>query len=380
MTASDGPAERAMEAPPDAIRREIERSGPIGFDRFMELALYGRGGFFQRATSPVGADADFVTSPHVHPYVFSRCVRAALLDGWHALGEPAPLEIVEVGGGDGTFASALIDAFSELPAPAVRYTAVEIGDGAREAARQRGLTTARAIDDVEPLEGMAIANELLDNLPVLVARRDGDTIVEVRIGLDDGGSFVRVPVPWSDDAVAAEDLAWLRDGDEAAVPTGAATFVPTLAARLRRGYAILVDYGRRGRSDAPHGYVEQRRVDDVLAGPGSRDITAGVDVDLIARLAERNGLVAFEPVRQRAALDALGLRRWDETMRERQAELQANGRGGEAVRVWESRSRASILVAPERLGSLWWIVVATPGLPEPSWLAPARDADRPPSD
>jgi SAM-dependent MidA family methyltransferase len=153
-----------------------------------------------------------------------------------------------------------------------------------------------------------------------------------------------------------------------------------LAARLRNGYAIFVDYGRRGRSDAAHGYAQQRHVDDVLAEPGAHDITAGLDVDLIGRLAASNGLVAFEPVRQRAVLQALGLGRWDEAMRERQVELQTSDRRADAVRVWESRSRASILVAPERLGFLWWIVLATPGLSEPGWLATARTNESPPSD
>jgi hypothetical protein len=89
-------------------------------------------------------------------------------------------------------------------------------------------------------------------------------------------------------------------------------------------------------------------------------------------------LVAFEPVTQQAALRALGHDRWQQTMRATQTELQRAGRDAEAVRVWEERSRASLLADPSRFGGFWWLVLATEGLPEPPWLALARtDAERP---
>ena len=58
-------AEDDLGSPASRIRAEIVASGPIGFDRFMELALYGPDGFYEHP--PVGPGGDFVTSPHVHP-------------------------------------------------------------------------------------------------------------------------------------------------------------------------------------------------------------------------------------------------------------------------------------------------------------------------
>ncbi len=133
------------------VRAAIEDHGPIGFDEYMEIALYGPGGFFE--TPPVGADEHFVTSPHVHPFVFAHCVRDALLDAWFALGEPEPLPVVELGAGDGTFAEALSSAFAELPAPRPAYTGVEISTGARAALGARGFATASALGELDPFDG-----------------------------------------------------------------------------------------------------------------------------------------------------------------------------------------------------------------------------------
>src|SRR6476620_326530 len=100
-----------------AIRAWIREHGPIGFDVFMELALYGPGGFYERP--PVGADRDFVTSPHVHP-AFGRFLARALESLRDAIAPDDGVRLTEVGAGDGTLARQLLEAM-----PAIRYTAVD---------------------------------------------------------------------------------------------------------------------------------------------------------------------------------------------------------------------------------------------------------------
>ena len=197
------------------VRAAIEDHGPIGFDEYMEIALYGPGGFFE--TPPVGADEHFVTSPHVHPFVFAHCVRDALLDAWFALGEPEPLPVVELGAGDGTFAEALSSAFAELPAPRPAYTGVEISTGARAALGARGFATASALGELEPFDGVVVANEVLDNLPFVPVRGRPDGPKEVRVGAR-GASLVEIEVPWSD---ASGPPPRLEPGEETTVPVGA---------------------------------------------------------------------------------------------------------------------------------------------------------------
>lgn len=353
------------------VRSAIRDRGPIGFDEYMTIALYGPGGFFQEP--PVGARGHFVTSPHVHPFVFAHCVRAALLQTWHALGEPDPFRVVELGAGDGTLAQALLAAFAELPVPRVAYTGVEISIGAREALQARGLEAATRIQDVQPFEGVILANELLDNLPFIPARRRRDGPVEVRIGLE-ADRLVEVEVPWSRTGTAPPRMA---EGEETTVPLGAFAMLDAVADRLLRGSILLIDYGRtHGPAGGVHGYREHRELSDVLSDPGGTDITAGVDWKLVVDHARALGLRAFDPVTQAGALEALGHARWEATMREMQSMLQQAGRGSEAVRIWEARSRASLLADPGGFGAFWWLVVSTPDLPEPDWLriAPGSSA------
>ena len=71
----------------------IHREGPITFDRFMEIALYGEGGFFAAGHGAGRAGRDFVTSPEVGP-LFGACTARALDRLWRALDEPDPFLVV----------------------------------------------------------------------------------------------------------------------------------------------------------------------------------------------------------------------------------------------------------------------------------------------
>ena len=327
----------------DAIRARIREQGPIGFDTFMELALYGPGGFYERP--PVGADGDFVTSPHVHP-AFGMFVARALAPMRDALAPDGDLRLTEVGAGDGTLASQILGTSDRI-----RYTAVEISAGARAALAARD--GVRCADELRPPVDLVLAHELLDNLPFRLVR-DGD---EVTVGVD-GAALVERTRPLDLDLRAAIDDQ-RADGD-LVVPTGALAFIDRVAASLERGYALLIDYG--GDASGPvHGYRQHQPVDDVLHAPGSVDVTAGVDFSWIVDHARSRGLHAFPLVDQTDVLPALGFESW---LRD---EL-ASGAGLDAVRTWSMRSRATMLVDPAALGRMRWLLLATEGLPAPPWL------------
>lgn len=346
----------------EAIRAAIAADGPITFARFMDLALYGHGGYYEQP--PVGPSGDFVTSPHVHR-IFARLLARAIRELHDALGAPHPLRITEAGAGDGTLARQLLAGLEDL---ACEYTAVERSPGAREA-----LAKIEGVRETADLGGadVVLAHELLDNLPFRVLRGSK----EMRIDIE-GDSLVETLVDPDEELlpfVAAEP------GSDTVVPTGALAFIDTLAAGLADapGYALLIDYGGVGETGGPlHGYRGHRIVEDVLACPGDNDITAGVDFSLISERARSRGLQAFPAVTQHRALIALGFEDWFRAELARQHEQLDAREGLAAVRTWSSRSSASLLVDPGALGRLRWLLLGTEGLPRPAWLTRALSGAR----
>jgi SAM-dependent MidA family methyltransferase len=356
------------------LLERIASSGPITFAQFMEAALYDpEEGFYARP--PIGERGHFVTSPHVSP-AFGDLLARQIAECWELLGRPHPFTVLEIGAGDGTLAGQILEAVGAVPelAEALRYVAVERSPGAREALTRRGIETHRDLDAVGTVTGCVLANEVLDNVPFRRIRRRGDDLVEVRVGAEDG-ELVEVERPAPNDLRIAVD-GTVRPGEERPVPTAAAALVRKLASTLKHGYAFLIDYGF-GPDERPgpvHAYRGHEALADVLAEPGSRDVTAAVDWEAIASIAREAGLEVWGPVPQREALLALGYRMWSAGVRRRQAEADQAGDGRAAARLYGARGRASILIDPAKLGGLGVLALATEGLPPPAAVLGDRDA------
>jgi NADH dehydrogenase [ubiquinone] 1 alpha subcomplex assembly factor 7 len=336
-----------------AIRDAIRDHGPITFAELMRHALYGPGGFYERP--PVGPEGDFVTSPHLHP-VFATMLARAIRGLWQDLEHPDPYRVTEAGAGDGTLARQLLTELHDVP---VAYTAVDVSRGAREALA--AIDGVAVSDEIDGPADLVVANELLDNLPFRLVRGGR----EVRVGWRDG--LVEELAEIDEDL--APFIGTRSDDETVVIPVGALAFVDRVAVTIERGHALLIDYGAIGSGGGPlHGYRDHRVVEDVLAAPGSSDITSGVDFGAVAARAEHRGLAAFPTITQHEALIALGLQEWLRAELDRQRNLLSAGQGAEAVRTWSGRSRATLLADPAGLGRFRWLLLATRGLPQPSWL------------
>jgi NADH dehydrogenase [ubiquinone] 1 alpha subcomplex assembly factor 7 len=333
----------------------------------MDEALYDpEEGFY--AQPPVGEAGHFVTSPHVSG-AFGALLARQVGQAWDLLGKPSELTVLEVGAGDGTLARQILEGVGVVPelAFAVRYLAVERTPGARNFLAEAGIEVRRSLDEVEPFTGCVLANELLDNLPFRRVRRQEGRTVEVLVGAEDG-RLVEV------EEEAPADLPELLPGfpadqeDERPVSQEALGFVRDVARVLKRGYCFLFDYGfAEGDSPGPvHAYRDHRVLEEVLQEPGSRDVTAAVDLTAVAREATAAGLRVWGPISQREALLGLGFRTWMQALRSRQTELQVTRGWREASRVYSERQRASILIDPDKLGGLQVLVLGTDGLPPPA--------------
>lgn len=363
----------------EALRRRlaerIRADGPLTFAEFMEAALYDpEEGFY--AGLPVSRDGHFVTSPHVSP-AFGALVGRQVAEAWDLLGKPDPFTVVEVGAGDGTLARQVLEAADSVPElrKALRYVAVERSPAARKALADAGIEVLEDMAEIEDgVAGCVLANEVLDNLPLHRLReRDGRT-VEVRVGLD-GERLVEVEADSSPEAMAALREP-LRPGEERPVSPATLELVRQTARTLERGYTFFFDYGFGPGEDPAEvqAYRDMRVTGDLLADPGSRDVTAAVDLGAVAEEARRNRLTVWGPVPQGDALLALGFRSWLAGVRARERELADRGDDRAAIRMFAARSEASILIDPDKLGGLRLLALGTEGLPAPASVLGDREA------
>ncbi len=284
----------------------------------MTSALYDeRHGFYSRAPSRAG---DYFTSVTVHPTLFGTLLARHLDDVWTALGEPRPFRVVELGCGDGTLAGQIVSAARGRPwREHLAYVGVERSAQARARARTQvpTATFTASLDAIDAGPTAAfLSNELFDALPVRLLQRDGGDWVELRVGMSDDSLALE---PFRADV---EAMAYARrygsdvpDGGIIEMREGVAGVYADVRRIARRWVMTSIDYG--GLATEMHGprfnqgtllaYRQHRASEDVLADPGSSDLTAHVNFSELIDAGARAGATAALLGTQGDFLTALGI-------------------------------------------------------------------------
>ena len=328
--------DRLAESAPDLVYRlrdEIRDAGSIPFARFMEAALYDPSdGYYVTPERRPGRGGDFLTAPEATP-LFGIALARLALQTWRRLGEPDRWVIREYGAGVGGLAYDILAGLDDLdPAAfhAVSYRLVEVNEArvadALSAMAQAGLADkvdAEIADSgapLEPIVGLALANEVADALPVHRLRVVGDAIVEVRTAWRDGW-FADLDAPL--DSALAPAVQQLRDagvrltdGARYEVGPAASGWFAGAAAGLQRGDLVTIDYGypaaelwrgHRLQGGTVRGYASHTVTDDPYRRVGRQDLTAHVDFSALRHAAETAGATFAGFTTQGEALAALGL-------------------------------------------------------------------------
>jgi SAM-dependent MidA family methyltransferase len=314
----------------EKIVQEIRERGPIPFSRYMELCLYDPElGFYSRNAEQFGKAGDFYTSSDVHA-VFGRLLARQFEEMWRVLEAPEQIEVLELGPGRGLFARDVLD-WSEKKFPeffqVLHYSLLERSAALREKLRgtlSRHFGAGKASLMAYDIKGKAqfqralerdipvivFANEFFDALPVEVVSSQG----ELRIAEKDG-RFVET---WA--LASAEELEFLdrysvhpEDGERIDIPLVAQSYMLEIAASIKRGVVIVIDYGytRQEQLAGRHrGTVMAYRQHSVSANPyeapGDQDITAHVNFTALAAAAGLQGMQARPLLTQAQFLMGIG--------------------------------------------------------------------------
>ncbi|MGN9787478.1 SAM-dependent methyltransferase [Nonomuraea sp. ZG12] len=266
----------------------------------MDRALYSESGFYLRER-PSG---HFRTSVSASA-VFAEAVLSLLVQVDAELGMPGKLDLVDIGAGEGVLVGRVLGAADPELRSRLRVTAVDLSP------RPPGLPPEIDWRATVPagINGLAIANEWLDNIPLDVAEQTCDGPRLVLVDTETGAERLGDPPTeadreWLDrwwplsGTGARAEIGWPRDAAWA-----------TVLARLERGRAIAVDYAHPVDNRPPCGTLTGYR-DGAVVMPvpdGTCDITAHVALDACAEAGRWAGAISTTLSTQRVALRALGI-------------------------------------------------------------------------
>jgi NADH dehydrogenase [ubiquinone] 1 alpha subcomplex assembly factor 7 len=337
--------------------RRIHETGPISVADYMtECLLHPAHGYYT-TRDPFGTEGDFTTAPEISQ-MFGELLGLALAQAWIDRGAPAPFTLAELGPGRGTLMEDILRATKGVPGfhAGARIALVEASPTLRKLQETTLAGYAPVLlDRVQDLPEnplFLVANEFLDALPIRQFQRGPDGWRERLVGMRDGAlTFgLSAPLPQVPETPAfrhAPEGTLVEDNLQARLA------VAEVSSRIGRhgGVAYWIDYGGwRSRGDTLQA-LRHHAFDDPLAHPGEADLTAHVDFEPLAALAQ-----AFAYDTQGAVLGRLGI-----DLRAEQLARKLTGAALESHRAAHRR-----LTDPAEMGSLFKVLAITSaGSPSP---------------
>jgi len=261
----------------EQLQNRIRTEGPLSFHDYMEEVLRH---YYASEQNPIGPQGDYYTSADLDPIFGQLLARhfdemARDLDAF---------TVVELGAGKGLLAR---DILSHRRFP---YKILERSPAMRR--HQEELLHAYDIEWIDDLprdlSGVVFSNEFFDALPVhRIVRRDGalkELYVDAEFREIEGPLQVPLDLP-------------LAEGQLADINVDAREWIRRIAASLRRGFHVAIDYGYLSKQfyAQPRGtlicYWRHRAVEDPYLRIGEQDMTAHVNFSDLIEEGAAAGLV-----------------------------------------------------------------------------------------
>jgi SAM-dependent MidA family methyltransferase len=269
-----------------------DNNNPIGFDIFMNLALYHHQfGYYRSHKTIFGHKGDFITAPETSDlfgFCLARQCKQVLNQG----------NILEFGAGSGILAAQILFELGKQNSLPEKYSIIELSAQLKKIQQETLKRTLPEIyDRVEWLtelptnfKGVVIANEVLDAFPVKRVTLSNNHFYELGVDFKDNCfQWKRFEYPYLESVVP--------DGDD--LPEGYTTeinlqsdgWIKSLYNLMSEGVVLLIDYGMNQseyfhpqRSDGTvKCFHKHKSNNNPFIHIGDQDITASVNFTDIAK-------------------------------------------------------------------------------------------------
>ena len=306
------------------------QGGAIAFSEFMQQALYAPGiGYYSGGLQKFGATGDFITAPEVSP-LFSQCIARQVAEVLNHFDSP---KVLEFGAGSGVMAADLLLELEQLQVLPEQYLIMEVSSELRQ--RQQETIRHKAahlfervlwLDELpeELFNGVVLANEVLDAMPVECFRIAGNDIEALVIDVENEELVSRYTK--ANESVVSKvrtiEARLIEDGKNSLPEGYCSEYNPSISPWLNsvdrvlnQGLVLLIDYGypvseyyhEERKAGTLMCHYQHRAHTNALWYPGLQDITAFVDFTDVAYAAVEAGFDISGYTTQAAFLIASGL-------------------------------------------------------------------------
>ena len=271
----------------------------------MNMALYDpTHGYYCKNITRQGPSGDYITAPTMSD-LFAHCLANTLIP---LLKNQPNWSIAEIGPGSASLAIDLLHRLKTEQLPKA-YHLIERTPSLQMEQRQRMLkscppsiykTCYWSSELPKNFQGIIIANEILDALPVHLLQTDEHSTLQTVNVINQHSqiSLDYTPVDQSISQIFYDRNIPLYPNYRYELSTAIPPFIDKISQSLQSGICLLLDYGySRKHYYHPHrtmgtltGFHQHHRKDNILEQPGNQDISVHVDFTLVAESAYHSGM------------------------------------------------------------------------------------------
>lgn len=353
----------------ELLCEQLRLNGLLSFAEFMHLALYSPNvGYYTSALQKFGKAGDFITAPELTP-LFGKTLATQCQQVLQTLQHPI---VFEFGAGSGQLCVDILKALDEQQALPQAYYILEVSGHLQQ--RQQETINAQiphlsnlvqwcSTWPTVPFEGVVIANEVLDAMPVHRFLQTKDGIFESFVTLDEREQIKEVYQPCKNQRLI-NHVAQVLPKDVFPYQSEVNLFVDDWILQchtmLTKGLVLICDYG----FPAHEYYLPDRNTGTLMchyqhtahADPfihiGEQDITAHVDFTHVAQAAVNAGFHVAGYTNQASFLLSNGLLSLVQAIQEEAAALRA-------------KAAVKQLLHPNEMGELFKVIALTKDLSVP---------------
>jgi len=347
----------------------IEQAGGIiPFDEFMQRALYTPGlGYYSAGMQKFGTAGDFVTAPEITP-LFAQCIARQCQQ---VLTNFESGVILEFGAGSGIMAVDILKTLEELDCLPAHYFILEVSSDLQQ--QQKAMFQAQAPQflplvewlsrlPTEPLQGVILANEVMDSIPVQRFTVQADDIAESYITYKDNSFHWQEQVTPNEILQQAVTDLELPVGYVSEINLALPAWIQSIADILETGMVLLIDYGfpskefyhpQRNQGTLMCHYRHHSHIDPLIL-VGLQDITAHINFTAVAEATVNTNLHVAGYTTQANFLLACGL-----------ADILFSLNPDDKQKYLKQAQQVKTLILPSEMGELFKVMGLTKNLDIP---------------
>ncbi len=277
----------------DLIKQHIiQNKEPIGFDTFMELALYHpKKGYYRSNKTIFGAEGDFITAPETSP-LFGWTLAKHCLEVF----EQTEANILEFGAGSGVLASQMMEKLPQLKNYFILELSANLKQIQKETIKKKCPDFLNKVVWLNELpnnfNGVVLANEVLDAIPTKRFEFNKNSKTNYELKVNENLQWQKVPTNQKPPIKI--------DGDnyQTEINFLIKPWLKSIVDSCQKAHILLIDYGY-AQNEYYHPqrttgtlrcYHKHQASENPFVHIGKQDITSSVDFSAVANYGVDLGL------------------------------------------------------------------------------------------